>query len=313
MDRCTVDTFAQAVECLNVPWIESPFFYELLNRYVSDSNLREIAVSMHERGFAVIPDAVDPALIDRVLKDYPKRIFDRPGSTPDPNRRQDAWRSSPAVKQLALYPQILAYLQFLYRRKPVPFQTLNFQRGTEQSMHSDAMHFASVPERFMCGVWVALEDVGPHNGTLRYAVGSHRLPEVSLEQLAVWGETPASQLGESYAKFETYLEALLHFKKLPIDQLVAKKGTALIWASNLIHGGGKIEDPASTRRTQVTHYFFDNCLYYTPILSNRALGEFFARDVMDISTEKFVPHMLNGEVLRVQHRFKGHLSRFTRM
>ena len=44
--------------------------------------------------------------------------------------------------------------------------------------HSDAIHFNSDPPGFMCGVWVALEDIDMDNGPLVYYPGSHKLPEV---------------------------------------------------------------------------------------------------------------------------------------
>ncbi len=38
------------------------------------------------------------------------------------------------------------------------------------------VHFNSIPQRFMCGVWVAMEDIAPDNGPLHYYPGSHKLP-----------------------------------------------------------------------------------------------------------------------------------------
>ena len=87
-------------------------------------------------------------------------------------------------------------LRILYGREPIPFQTLNFLPGTEQSLHSDAMHFSSLPARFMCGVWVALEDATLENGPLRYVPGSRRFSEVQLDGLGLWCEDEGKQLGK---------------------------------------------------------------------------------------------------------------------
>jgi ectoine hydroxylase-related dioxygenase (phytanoyl-CoA dioxygenase family) len=38
------------------------------------------------------------------------------------------------------------------------------------------MHFHSAPAGFMCGLWIALEDVRPEAGPLIYYPGSHRSP-----------------------------------------------------------------------------------------------------------------------------------------
>ncbi len=45
------------------------------------------------------------------------------------------------------------------------------------------------------------------------------------------------------------------------------KGHALIWHANLLHGGSQQKDPRRTRHSQVTHYFFEDCKYYTPMHS----------------------------------------------
>ena len=68
----------------------------------------------------------------------------------------------------------------LYDREVVPFQTLNFLRGTQQMAHSDTIHFSSLPAKFMAGVWIALEDVTHENGPLFYYPGSHKMPEYNF-------------------------------------------------------------------------------------------------------------------------------------
>ena len=74
-------------------------------------------------------------------------------------RIQDAWLGSRNVRAIARAPRVLSILRGLYDRKPRPFQTLNFRVGTEQAPHSDTLHFNSKPSGYMCGVWVALEDI----------------------------------------------------------------------------------------------------------------------------------------------------------
>ena len=103
----------------------------------------------------------------------------RPFSYRDAGRIQDAWKASAAVKEIARAPAVLDLLREFYGREPLPFQTLNFRVGTQQAPHADAFHFNSDPPGFMCGVWVALEDIDEASGPLVYFPGSHRLPEVT--------------------------------------------------------------------------------------------------------------------------------------
>ncbi|NER39558.1 MAG: hypothetical protein F6J93_37405 [Oscillatoria sp. SIO1A7] len=67
------------------------------------------------------------------------------------DRIQDAWVFQETVKKLALAPKVLSLLRLLYRREPIPFQTLNFWRGTEQTTHSDTIHFNSFPSDLCAG------------------------------------------------------------------------------------------------------------------------------------------------------------------
>jgi len=78
------------------------------------------------------------------------------------------------------------------------------------------------------------------------------------------------------------------------DYFHAKKGQALIWAANLMHGGTKQLDPARTRWSQVTHYFFDNCAYYTPMMSDPFYGSIVFRTLTNIVTGEIVPNRVAG-------------------
>ena len=50
-----------------------------------------------------------------------------------------------------------------------------------------------------------------------------------------------------------------------------RKGQAFIWAANLLHGGSHQRDRSRTRMSQVNHYFFEGCRYYTPLLQRGGL------------------------------------------
>jgi len=149
----------------------------------------------------------------------------------------------------------------------------------------------------MCGVWVALEDATADNGPLRYVPGSHRMDEIHLGALGLWAEEEGPRLGAGYALYERFLEALVRKHDLPVKELHVKKGGALVWAANLLHGGAAITRPGSTRKSQVTHYYFEGCVHYTPVFSNASLGEIHLRRVYDLRRGKRVEPMLNGETL----------------
>ena len=108
---------------------------------------------------------------------------------------------------------------------------------TQQPAHSDTIHFNSRPPGFMAGVWVALEDADMDNGPLFYYPGSQKLPEVTMQDVGV--EADYSQ----YPHYEDYIRKLVAEHGLEPEYALIKKGQALIWSANLLHGGTPANDP----------------------------------------------------------------------
>ena len=277
---------------LDRPWFESPFF----EREVADSDLdpqaRELVRSYASDGYAVI-DLRTPEF-DRIAEQIDNALHER--HTSGTNRIQDAWRYLPEVRELAANETVKRTLRTLYRRRPIPFQTLNFRRGTEQRTHSDMVHFNSMPQRFMAGVWVALEDIGPGSGPLHYYLGSHRLAEYLPHEIRL---PRAESVAAKYQQYEDFLGRLLESAGLRKEIVRPRKGEAFIWAANMLHGGEPIADPESTRRSQVTHYYFEGCRYWTPLTSDPPLGRIFWRRVVNVETGEVEPHYYQGKRVRL--------------
>ena len=210
------------------------------------------------------PEVFDGAVDDFVpllLEQHDAEVWGDDGVFYTSHRIMDAWKISENVKAIATAPRILGILEELYGRKPLPFQTLNFKMPTQQRAHSDTIHFNSKPPGFMAGVWVALEDMDMDNGPLFYHPGSQKLPEITM--VDVGAEADHSE----YLKYEEFMQTVVRDNDLPIDYGLIKKGQALVWSANLLHGGSPAKDPNRTRKSQVTHYFFEGTRYYTPLLS----------------------------------------------
>lgn len=292
------------------PWFDSPFFEQLLEASPADEERKAQARKLRQDGYLILEDFFEPELIDRVVGSYdwlfdPGTSFDAPprvlrALASDPERRQDAWAVCEPARELACHERVLGLLRFLFGREPIPFQTLNFLSGTEQSLHSDAFHFSTLPSGYVCGVWVALEDVTLENGALMYVKGSHRYPAFELHDLGLSAEQPERGLGPNYTAYEKFIQALVEARGSKAEPFLCKKGTTFVWPANLLHGGSPILDRTTTRKSQVTHYYFEDCVYYTPLHSDMALGELFLRTIHDIRTEEVVPHRLNGQELRVE-------------
>lgn len=247
-------------------------------------------------GFVVLRSAVPHEMIDAVLVDLQRRTSLRRGE-----RAQDLWRRSPAVRRLACHPPIVDVLRTLYGREPIPFQTLEFRTGSEQRAHRDDIHFDSIPRGLMCGVWVALEDVGDRQGPLRYYPGSHRLAPIDIARARRADGT------FDHDRYEDLLERRL--TTCPAVDFTAQAGDALIWAAGLAHGGAAIQDHDSTRWSQVTHYFFADCVYVTPLRSDTSAGTHRIREpLIDIRSGRAAPQRVDGEPARFR-RVAGGQSR----
>ncbi len=282
-----------------VPSVESPFFDDLFPATTTDEELLRVARSLHRDGFAVL-DFPDPGIVaraDRIVAALtpvlapdapPRKGVPRTGE----RRIQDAFSFNEDVRSIAASPAMIALLTRLYGRPAFPFQTLNFATGSQQPHHSDCVHFSSVPERFMCGVWVALEDVGPDQGPLVYYPGSHRWPVYGNDQIGIRGSDPAS--GGSQMAFHHLWDAMIAKEGIAPVRFHPRKGQALIWAANLLHGGDRQHDPSRTRWSQVTHYYFENCAYYTPMHSDAFLGKIAFRKIRNAATGQRVPNRYVG-------------------
>ena len=195
-------------------------------------------------------------------------------------RLQDGWQCSAAVRELALLPELQQLLRCCWGREPFAFQTLNFPVGTQQHIHSDAVHFHTEPPGFMCGIWVALEPIHPDAGPLEYLPGSHRLPYLQCRDVGVLQQQDVTPDQRIFHDRWTEAE---HRYGLERQRFTPQLGQALIWSANLIHGGAAVKDPARSRWSQVTHYFFEGCRYYTPLLSDWPDGAVAWRQPLDIA------------------------------
>lgn len=294
------------------PLIESPLFHALIAEQGLTAEEERIATNLHENGYAVFdfPDAELDARLSRIKCSLAPRYgvdFGDPQSdkTAGERRVQDAWLFNADVRAIASNEVVIELLSKLYGRRAFPFQTLNFPVGTQQDKHSDSVHFSSLPERFMCGVWLAMEDVTPDAGPLFYLPGSHRWPIVTNALIGRRGE--GSVLSSAQDPYGPAWNALCDAYGAAEETFLASKGQALIWCANLLHGGGVQTNPRVTRWSQVTHYYFEDCIYYTPAFSDEATGRLDLRKVSSIGDGKRRPNTYLGQIVEERESLRAQL------
>lgn len=253
---------------VNTPFVESKCYADF--KFDSNSqNYKKYCDLLNRDGFCVLDLDVPEMLLDQINDDIQNAVFSRKiklnskayhyNKSP---RIVEAWKFSKSVAQLALNDKIYKTLNFFYQRKPLPISTLNFIKGTEQPLHSDYMHFATIPERYLAGVWIALEDTNKFNGALTVIPKSHQFPIVDFNSFNLKKPDSIQSLEKCYRVYEKYVKELISIKQLKPKKIYIKKGQAIIWAANLLHGGSKLLNNKFTRRSQVVHYHFKSCKKY---------------------------------------------------
>lgn len=225
-------------------------------------------------GYLILPGAVPSEVVDRVVADL-EAAWDGRFADAFPHVYTESWENGSILvkppapelrgRQARLYnihsvseaardaffsPAIRSFLHLLFERPALAFQTLSFLRGSEQLMHQDPTYVVVRSPLEMAASWIALEDMEPGCGELEFFEGSHRIEE------HVWTggqrHMPAGDPGH-----QRYIESLYEkCQRLGLrrSKFHAKKGDALIWAADLVHGGSPIEGEGKTRRSLVTHY-----------------------------------------------------------
>jgi hypothetical protein len=151
----------------------------------------------------------------------------------------------------------------------------------------------------MCGVWVAFEDVNETNGSLKIVPGSHKWGIWEYDELNLpHPDDIENGEEENYRAYEDFLIQLCKVKKEKPYIAQLKKGQALIWSANLLHGGSNVEgvtDLNKTRLTQAQHYFFKGCdKYYHPMFTKKYKGQYALKWCND--TNNIKSYLKTGEV-----------------
>lgn len=171
-------------------------------------------------------------------------------------RLASSWRthsfycySLPALR-LFLNRPLRRLASAIFGRRARPFASINFQYGSQQTLHQDMAVFHIYPHNFLIGAWVACEDISPDSGPLLFLPGSHRAAPFSGfgdPQRNLRTVTP-----EVVAAYDDYVRELS--SRYPKKEFIARKGQTLLWHGMLLHGGAPVRRREQTRRSFVIHF-----------------------------------------------------------
>jgi len=264
----------------SIPWVESPFFYELLKDSALSEQDKEKCSFFHSNGYVILDLGISDNVINSINTEVEQTLLhgnfasQQKYEYTNHARLFELWKTCKNIKKITSHPVLVESLRILYGREPFPFSTINFTNPTSQPLHSDTIHFNSYPKKWMVGVWIALEDCDKNNGTLRVVPGSHHWKEFTYQDIGI-PHPDTRENGEklSYREYDRFIDKLVKAKTATVKSVPVKKGQAILWASNLLHGGTPVEDPRVSRKSIAIHYFFEGCKeYYTPMFSEPMAG-----------------------------------------
>lgn len=221
-------------------------------------------------GYVIIPEAVDPAICDAVRRDMvaawtegderlrictPSREYVplTKGSPTERIRLVDIYVYFESARQALFSEKIARFLSIVFDDSPLLFQSLSFERGSEQGMHQDTAYVVVNSPMELAASWIALEDVREGSGELRYYEGSHRLPEYHFSgRYKHWN--PERDGPQQHEEWSLLLNHNAKAMGLATRTFLPRKGDALIWSADLVHGGSEVTDRSLTRRSLVGHY-----------------------------------------------------------
>lgn len=224
-----------------------------------------------EHGYVVLPQAVPHHVCDRVNDDVHRAweeadsrltIVESETNEAHPLSRDweekrirvvDVYAYYESARDALFAPDVVRFLTTVFEQAPLLFQSLSFQRGSEQGIHQDTAYVVSSDPMRLMASWIALEDVQEGSGELMYYDGSHRLPEFKFSGFSKhWN--PERDGTEQHDRWSRLLHENARSMGLPLRTFVPRKGDVLIWSADLAHGGAPIRDRSLSRRSLVGHY-----------------------------------------------------------
>ncbi len=236
------------------------------------AKIQEQILNWSDNGFMLLPGFFDDGTVSNINVEIDEIVTRHLIAPTHDNKLPFANKISHVIKNVTYTPQLISVLHFLLGKQVVPFQTLNFIKGSNQRAHSDSIHMTTYPLGYLIAVWIALEDTNENNGPLFYYPGSHKLPYLLNND---FNETSTYlTLGRNnYTDYEDIVEEIIEKKDLKKKIFLAKKGDVFIWHANLIHGGLPIKDHSLTRKSMVIHYYAKDVIKYHEITERPSLLE----------------------------------------
>lgn len=239
-----------------------------------EQNIQSALLPWSEKGYAVLEGFFNTEEVGRFNAEVQRLVDSNKANWGYAQKIMFAIRQSKPLYAAATNTTLLSILEMLVGNKVGIFQSINFLKGSQQKAHSDFVHMTTFPQNKIIAVWVALEDVTANSGPIHYYPSSHRLPLVLNADFDNVG-TAFKTAKNDYCDYEEKIAEIIAEKGLKKELFLPKKGDVLIWHANLLHGGEPIQNPQSSRKSMVFHYYADEAICFHEISERPALRPSF--------------------------------------
>ncbi len=260
-----------------LPWLDRPDAAVALEKNPGlkqfDTATQEQIRRWPEKGYMILEQFFSEEQVASVNAEIERLITDKVVDFNFTGRKiMFAHKHSELLRKIAHDNKLGKLLSFVLGRKVIPFQTINFLKGSEQRAHSDFIHMTTHPRGNLIAAWIALEDITADCGPLVYYPGSHRLPYLLNTEYNHGGNSV--MIGEdAYLRYEDEIERRIEEKQLQPTEFHAKKGDVLIWHANLLHAGNAIKNESLTRKSMVVHFYAEGVICYHELTQRPAIVE----------------------------------------
>jgi hypothetical protein len=236
------------------------------------ANVQEQLKQWSSSGLLVLKNHFSFAQADEVNEAVDELINQKHLPITHDNKVMFGYRHSAAIKNMMQDDGLKKLLSFILDKEVIPFQTLNFVKGSGQRAHSDSIHMTTYPLGYLIAAWIALEDIHPDSGPLFYYRGSHQLPYLLNDDFENYS-TRLKLGNKQYSDYEDMADEIISKTNYQKAIFLPKKGDVLIWHANLIHGGTPVVNPQLTRKSMVIHYYAKDVIKYHEITERPSLME----------------------------------------
>ena len=233
-----------------------------------DRELNDIVSNRREKAGNITIDVLDGPLVSQRLL-----LGEAPDIALESSIKiNDMYLESDACTNLNLNHQLRAFLKSLLDGLPMVVNSLSFTKGSQQPHHFDYYYMPPFAKDKMVVSSICLEDQNSTCGPISYFPGSHKIPPYKFSDGGI-GTIP-DEMDEA----RNYAFAEIEKRGLKEETFVGNAGDVFLWHGSLYHGGSIIEDPDSTRKTLVTHYWRSCDVAKKHIAKTKNGGLYFIRE-----------------------------------